>query len=120
MNILYYGFVGAPRSVLIGYILLGACLFFTVVSIIEIAEKEWIGGGVFGVLALGLIFSVCNAFIDNRTPIVKATLDSNISYVEVNKDYELMKQEGKIYQFKVLNTTNEEWEAVVEEKQNEL
>ena len=115
MNILYYGFIGAPKDTLVGYILLGACLFFTVVAIIEAAEKEWIGAGVFGVLALGLIFSVCNAFIDNRTPIVKATLDSNISYVEVNKDYELMKQEGKIYQFKVLNTTNEEWEAVVEE-----
>lgn len=115
MNILYYGFIGAPKSTLIGYILLGALVFFAVVSIIEAVEKEWIGAGVFGVLAFGLIFSVCNAFTDTRTPIVKATLDSNISYVEINKDYELMKQEGKIYQFKVLNTTNEEWELIVEE-----
>lgn len=120
MNILYYGFIGAPKSVLVGYILLGACLFFTVVSIIELVEKEWIGAGFFGVAAFALVFAVCSAFTDNRTPIVKATLDPNISYVEINKDYELMKQEGKIYQFKVLNTTNEEWELIVEEKQNEL
>ena len=120
MNILYYGFVGAPENVLVGWIFLSALVFFTIVSIVEFIEKEWIGAGVFGVAAFALIFAVCNAFTDNRTPIVKATLDSNISYVEVNKDYELMKQEGKIYQFKVLNTTNEEWEAVVEEKQNEL
>lgn len=115
MNILYYGFIGAPKSVLVGYILLGACLFFTVVSIIELVEKEWIGAGFFGVAAFALVFAVCSAFTDNRTPIVKATLDSNISYVEINKDYELMKQEGKLYTFKVLNTTNEEWELIVEE-----
>ena len=115
MNILYYGFVGAPKDVLVGYIFLGGLMVFTAIAIIAIVEKEWMVAGVFGVAAFALIFAVCNAFTDNRTPIVKATLDSNISYVEVNKDYELMKQEGKIYQFKVLNTTNEEWEAVVEE-----
>lgn len=115
MNILYYGFVGAPKNTLVGYIFLSALVFFTIVSIVEFIEKEWIGAGVFGIAAFALIFAVCNAFTDNRTPIVKATLDSNISYVEINKDYELMKQEGKIYQFKVLNTTNEEWELIVEE-----
>lgn len=115
MNILYYGFVGAPKDVLVGYIFLGGLMFFTAISIIAIVEKEWMVAGFFGAAALALILAVCNAFTDTRTPIVKATLDSNISYVEINKDYELMKQEGKIYQFKVLNTTNEKWEVVVEE-----
>lgn len=115
MNILYYGFDGAPADVLIGYILLGVLVFFTAVSIIEVIGKEWIGAVFFGVTAFALVFAVCDAFTDNRTPIVKATLDSNISYVEINKDYKLMKQEGKIYTFEVLNTTNEEWEVIVEE-----
>lgn len=116
MNILYYGFDGAPADVLVGYILLGVLVFFTAVSIIEMVGKEWIGAVFFGVAAFALIFLVCNAFTDTRTPIVKATLDSDISYVEVNKDYELIKQEGKLYTFKVLDTSNEEWKAVVKEQ----
>ena len=115
MNILYYGFDGAPADVLIGYIFLGVLVFLAAISIIEAIGKEWIGTVFFGIAAFALIFLVYNAFTDTRTPIVKATLDSNISYVEVNKDYKLMKQEGKIYTFEVLNTTNEEWEAIVEE-----
>lgn len=115
MNILYYGFDGAPADVLLGYILLGVLVFLTVISIVEAIGKEWIGAVFFGIFAFALLFLAYNAFTDTRTPIVKATLDPNISYVEINKDYKLMKQEGKIYTFEVLNTTNEEWEVIVEE-----
>lgn len=115
MNILYYGFDGAPADVLVGYIFLGVLVFLTAIFIIEAVGKEWIGAVFFGIVAFALFFLVYNAFTDTRTPIVKVTLDPNISYVEINKDYKLIKQEGKIYTFKVLNTTNEEWEAIVEE-----
>jgi len=116
MNILYYGFNGPAASVLVGWIFLVGVVFFAVIAIVAFSEKQY-GSGVFsGLVSIILIYSTVYAFSDNRVPIVKATIDDNISYVEMNSHYELMKQEGKLYTFKVLDTSNEEWEAVVEEQ----
>ena len=115
MNILYYGFNGVLGNPVWGSILLLLIVFFVIVSIVEIREKDKFGGILFACLAFILIFPVVAAYSDNRTPIVKATLNSDAPYVEINNKYKLIDQEGEIYTFKVLNTTNEEWEAVVEE-----
>ena len=116
MNILYYGFDGPAASSLVGWIFLFGVIWFAVLAIFELCEKQFTGGIAFGIVSIILIYSTVYAFLDHRVPIVKATVDNNISYVEMNSHYELIKQEGKLYTFKVLGTSNEEWEAVVEEQ----
>jgi hypothetical protein len=116
MNILYYGFDGPAANPLVGWIFLFGTVLFAVLAICELCEKEIIGGIFFGIAAIILFYSTIYAFLDHRVPIVKATVDNSISYVEMNNHYELMKQEGKLYIFKVLDISNEGWEAVVEEQ----
>lgn len=56
---------------------------------------------------LCLIFSVCIGIAgfdfnaDSRHQEIKATINDNISWKEVNEKYELIKQEGEIYTFRV-------------------
>ena len=49
-----------------------------------------------------IIFGIYYA-IDDHIPIVKATINSTVSFEEVNKNYEFVEQEGEIYTFKIKN-----------------
>ena len=117
MNILYYGFRGGASIPYVGWplIVIGAgFLIFTFVCWVHdvIVGTEFAGGCVVSILAIivGLV-----AVIDTRVPIVKATVNNEIPWVEVAKDYKYLGCEGDIRIFEVLNTTVSEWETKVNE-----
>lgn len=111
MNILYYGFRGTASLPVLGWILVAIGAGFLIFSFISwlydvITNVEFVGGCAVSVLAILLgIFSL----MDTRVPVVKATINNSISWTEVQKDYELLEQEGEIYTFKVKNATVDEW-----------
>lgn len=115
MNILYYGFRGGAAIPYIGWplIVIGAgFLIFTFVCWV----RDVINGAEF---AGGCFASVCAilvgifALMDTRVPIVKATINNEIPWIEVAKDYKYLGSEGDIRIFEVLNTTVSEWETKV-------
>lgn len=109
MNILYYGFNGSASMDVWGYILTilgGICLIIDIILLfIDTEEAKF---SIFVGSVLAIVLGVL-AFQDTRVPIVKATIDNSVSWAEVQKDYEFLKQEGEIYTFKVKNTTIDEW-----------
>lgn len=117
MNILYYGFRGGPSIPFIGWPLIAIGAGFIIFSFIcwmrnVITDVEFLKGSIASILAIvvGII-----AVIDTRVPIVKATVNTEISWVELAKDYKYLGNEGDIYIFEVLNKTNKEWEPKVNE-----
>lgn len=115
MNILYYGFRGGASIPVLGWtaIIIGAG--FLILSCIcwirdVIMNTEFAGGCFVGILAiiLGIV-----AVVDTRVPIVKATVDNEIPWVEVAKDYKYLDSEGDICIFEVLNTSVKDWELKV-------
>lgn len=117
MNILYYGFRGGASIPYVGWplIVIGAgFLIFTFVCWVRdvITNSEFAGGCLLSIFAviLGVI-----AVVDTRVPIVKATVNNEIPWVEVAKDYKYLDCEGDIRIFEVLNTTVSEWETKVNE-----
>ncbi len=65
-----------------------------------------------GVLCLGAsVFIDLFGFFfnkDTRHQEIKATIDETVSWKEVNEKYELVKQEGEIYTFRVRDNAGEE------------
>ena len=120
MNILYYGFRGAASVPVLGWILIAIGAGFVIFSAIcwlydTINGVEFVGGGIASVFAILLgIF----ALADTRVPIVKATVNNEIPWVEVAKDYKYLGNEGNIYIFEALNKTIEEWEPKVNGTKN--
>ena len=120
MNILYYGFKGSANVPVLGWILIAVGAGFVIVSAIcwlndAINGAEFAGGcfaSVFAIL-LGVV-----ALADTRVPIVKATVNNEIPWVEVAKDYKYLGNEGNIYIFEALNKTIEEWEPKVNGMEN--
>lgn len=115
MNILYYGFRGGASVPVLGWILIAVGAGFLIYSFIcwlydVIMNVEFAGGCLASVIAILLgIF----ALTDTRVPIVKATMNNEIPWVEVAKDYKYLGREGDIYIFEVLNKTVKEWEPKV-------
>ena len=72
------------------------------------------------VLLFAIAFILTGFFVmkDREYPIIKAAINEEISWQEINNKYELMEQEGQIYTFKVKNITNEEWKNHLKEKEN--
>ena len=119
MNILYEGFEGNPALSFYGWamIIFGTILIILFIIALRLNLRE---GGIImmfvsGLILLGSGFLVKN---DNRVPIIKATINEQVSWREIVDKYELKEQEGQIYIFKVNNVTNEEWEKYLKEKEN--
>lgn len=114
MNILYYGIIGGA-SHWSGWLLITWGIFLALLGIYFFLENDIKGKDFFiGVItALFCIVIGILVVIDNRKPIVKATINDTVSWQEISKDYELIEQEGEIYTFKVKNTTLEEWELKI-------
>lgn len=120
MNILYYGFSGSGSDVFWGiFFFILAAIIVTISIIITIIDGEissfFIGCAIAAIFALlGLA-----EYLDSRIPIIKATINDEVSWQEIYNKYQFKLQEGEIYTFKVKDTTNEEWEAFLKEHCNE-
>lgn len=118
MTILYEGFDGRAAMPILGWTIIGLGILMFIIFICFLIKKDTQGlgalvGFAFVCIIAGLIFNA-----DIRVPIVKATVNEEIPWQEINDKYELAKQEDQIYTFKVKNTTIEEWENHLKEKGN--
>lgn len=101
MTILYESVAGQPNlgmSILLyGFAALIAIMF--IIAAIKVEEPAVLLGLVGSVLfaLLGFLYSQ-----DTSYPIVKATLNDTVPYVEVAEHYEYISREGDIWTFKVL------------------
>lgn len=118
MNILYYGFRGGASTPVLGWILigLGAVLLIggCIAFFCDAIEGSELSASIFGGIVAIFIGIVANA--DTRMPIVKATVNTEIPWIEVAKDYKYLDREGNICVFEVLNTSIENWELKVNEQ----
>ena len=114
MSILYYGIEGSAPDVTAGWIFLGLSIliFLTVIILLIILKDPAVL--VIGLFLIPLIAVTFTAFDDSRVPIIKATVDDQVPWSNIIDKYELQKQEGLLYTFKVKNVSLEEWEKVVE------
>ena len=120
MNILYYGFSGSGSDIFWGiFLFILAAIIAIIFVIIAITDGEisafFVGLGIAAVVA---VFGLAE-YSDTRIPIIKATINDEVSWQEIYNKYELKSQEGEIYTFKVKDTTNEEWDAFLREYYNE-
>lgn len=118
MTILYEGFDGRSAIPILGWIIIGFGILAIATFIYFSIKNDTQGIGIllgFAIVCIivGFIFNT-----DIRIPIVKATVNKEISWREINDKYELAEQEGQIYIFKVKNTTIEEWENHLKEKES--
>lgn len=120
MNILYYGFSGSGSNILLGIGLFIFAAIIAVISIIMTITDEEISTFFIGccIAAVFTLFGFAE-YTDTRIPIIKATINDEVSWQEIYNKYELKSQEGEIYTFKVKNITNEEWDAFLREYYNE-
>ena len=118
MTILYEGFDGRPAMPILGWTIIGLGILMFIIFICFLIKKDTQGlgalvGFAFVCVIVGFIFNA-----DIRVPIVKATVDKEVPWQEITDKYELAKQEDQIYTFKVKNTTIEEWENHLKEKES--
>lgn len=120
MNILYYGFSGSGSNIFLG---IGLFIFAVIIVIISvfIAITDGEISAFFVGLCIAAIFALfgLSEYLDTRIPIIKATMNDEVSWKEIYNKYEFESQEGEIYTFKVKYTTNEEWDAFLMEYYNE-
>ena len=120
MTILYYGFIGADSNIFWGiFFFILAAIFVIISTLIAIADNEisvFLVGCVFAVVFT--IFGLAE-YTDTRIPIIKATMNDEVSWQEIYNKYEFKSQEGEIYTFKVKDITNEEWDTFLKECYNE-
>ncbi len=117
MTILYRGFNGHGVMSELAWMLIAAGAIFLILFIFSIMH-EWndVGASLAFGLAVGFIVCGLMFFKDTRVPIVKAIIDEDITWQEMNKNYELLGNEGDIYKFEVKNVTVEDWEKEIENK----
>ena len=118
MTILYEGFDGKPSVPIFGWILIGLGILMLITFIWFLVKKDTYGIGVLLGMGIVLVIGGLVAIGDARIPIIKATVNEEVSWQEINDKYELEKQEDQIYTFKVKNTTIEEWENYLKEKES--
>jgi hypothetical protein len=118
MTILYEGFDGKPSMPILGWVVvgLGILMIITVIWFLITKDIEGIGA----LLGIGIVLVIGGLVLtsDTRIPIVKATINEEICWQEINDKYELIEQQNQLYIFKVKNTTVEEWENHLKEKEN--
>lgn len=120
MNILYYGFSGSGSDIFLGIILfIFAAISVIIGAIILIADGKI--SAFFTGLFLAAIFVLLGVAecSDTKIPIIKATINDEVSWQEIYNKYEFESQEGEIYTFKVKDITNEEWDAFLREYYHE-
>ena len=99
------------------YVIFAICLCalagMVVWAIKEMMEDTYLDAmGILGICILGLVFIGCcvgNYFLikgvvsesSTRETIVYATIDDTVPWSEVNEKYELIQQDGKIYQLRL-------------------
>ena len=109
MTILYEGFDGYIADPILGWslIAIGIVLFIGFIYLIKNENEE---GSIIILLlfAIALVLIGVFAMKDRQYPIIKATINEETSWQDINNKYELIEQEGQIYTFKVKNMTNEE------------
>lgn len=118
MTILYEGFDGKPSMPILGWTIIGLGILMFIIFICFLIKKDMQGLGALVGLAFVCIIVGFILNADIRNPIVKATVNKEVSWQEINDKYELAKQEDQIYTFKVKNTTIEEWENHLKEKES--
>ena len=120
MNILYYGFSGSGSNIFGGIALfIFAAIIFIIGVIIFITDGEISAFFArLGIAAFVAVFGLIE-YSDARIPIIKATINDEVSWQEIYNKYEFESQEGEIYTFKVKDITNEEWDAFLREYYNE-
>lgn len=94
----------------IGLLVIAGVLIHALCDIIGSIYMEWkdwvgfaimclfIGGCLFGAVMLGLAIP---GEANKLETIVYATIDDSVPWTEINKRYELIRQDGKIYQLRV-------------------
>ena len=114
MNILYYDIQGSESMPVLGWVLIGIGAILLIVSIIIMFVNP--DDVSFGMLITTVACVVLGILImrDTRIPIVKATVSDETPWKEIQQEYELIKQEGEIYTFRVKNASIEEWKLKVE------
>lgn len=110
MEVLYEHTVGTGPLWPLAVFFWAAGIVLTIVCIaMMIQDKE--------VSPVGLLCLILSAFIgvagfffvaDTRRQEIKATVNDAVSWKEVNEKYELIKQEGEIYTFKVRENAGED------------
>lgn len=117
MNILYYGMSGSAANPQLGVLLICIGIIVTVVGIILLmhfcANDNWL---VLLVIPIACLIIGISNLIDSRRPIVKATLDNTISFIEIQERYDYVDKEGDIYIFRPRNVNIDEWEQLIKEK----
>lgn len=102
--IIMYVIFGIGLLVITGMLIYALCDIF---GSIYMEWKDWIGvavmclfigGCLFGAVMLGLAIP---GEANKRETIVYATIDDTVPWSEVNEKYELLRQDGKIYQLRV-------------------
>jgi hypothetical protein len=118
MTILYEGFDGRLSMPILGWTIIGLGILMFIIFICFLIKKDTEGIG--ALIGVGIVLVIGGLVIisDTRIPIIKATINEEVSWQEINDKYELAKQEGQIYTFKVKNTTIEEWENHLKEKES--
>ena len=118
MTILYEGFDGHMADPAFGWflVIIGVILFIAFIWLVKNEEEE--GSIIVLLFAIGLVLIGVFVMKDRTYPIIKAAINEEISWQDINNKYELMEQEGQIYTFKVKNITNEEWENHLKEKES--
>lgn len=120
MNILYYGFSGSGSDIFLGIVLFIFAATIAIISVIMAITDSDISA-LFAGCGIAVIFTLLGLaeYLDTRIPIIKATINNEVSWQEIYNKYEFKSQEGEIYTFKVKDTTNEEWDAFLKEYYNE-
>ena len=114
MNILYYDIQGSAGWPVLGWILIGVGTILLIVSIIiAVEDPDDISLGMIITAAACVVFGIL-ALQDTRIPIIKATVNDETPWKEIQQEYELIKQEGEIYTFRVKNASIEEWKLKIE------
>lgn len=117
MNILYENFGGRKADPALGWaLIIVGILYF--IGFIFLARNGSEGQAI--TLLSAILFTLLGIFVkqDRQYPIIKATINEKVSWEDINNKYELIEQEGRIYTFKVKNTTVEEWENYLKEKES--
>lgn len=121
MNILYEGFYGNAGFQFFGWVLIIIGILFFIGSIIcSLTSIENFGELSICLLGLAAVMAILGLAIqtDRRYPVIKATINEEVSWQEIHNKYELINQQDQIYTFKVKNMTNQEWENHLKEKED--
>lgn len=108
--------IGGASNPTLGWSLIIGGIILLVIGIL-LGIKDYIEDSIvclfIGIFVTTLIFGIIN-LIDNRIPIVKATINETVSFQEIDEKYKLRTVEGEIYTFEV-KISPDEWQLHLNE-----